>query len=253
MNLKEWQSWYDRIIKTFGYDAKRDQYATEVLSRLLENTSITRFQLKWKIYGKPTLVFGAGPSLEEDIKHLLASGLLDKFVLIAADGATTALLEIAKTVPDIVVTDLDGRINDLFRANVAGSTMVVHGHGDNINLLQKYVPKYRDKIGTTQTMPRPNVYNFGGFTDGDRAVFLASEMEAKAIVLAGMDFGQSIGKYSKQKIKSLEVKKLKLNMGKELLEWLSTKTRIPLYNITTHGENITGFNNIIVDDILKLV
>jgi uncharacterized Rossmann fold enzyme len=253
MNLKEWQPWYDKIIETFGYDAEKDQYAAEVLSGLLEGIAVTRFQLKWKIYSKPTLVFGAGPSLEEDIKKLLTKRALDKFVLIAADGATTALLKIANTVPDIIVTDLDGRSYDLFRANIAGATMVVHGHGDNIKLLQKFVPKFRKKIGTTQTIPRPNVYNFGGFTDGDRAIFLSSEMEAKIIVLAGMDFGQSIGKYSKRKVKSLEVKKLKLKIGKELLEWLSTKIHIPLYNITSHGEKITGFDNIAIEDVLKLV
>lgn len=32
------------------------------------------------------------------------------------------------------------------------------------------------------------VYNFGGFTDGDRAVFLAEALGASLIVVAGMDF-----------------------------------------------------------------
>lgn len=43
-------------------------------------------------------------------------------------------------------------------------------------------------VGSTQTVPLANVHNFGGFTDGDRCVFLAQEMGASAIVLIGFDF-----------------------------------------------------------------
>ena len=42
-------------------------------------------------------------------------------------------------------------------------------------------------------MPVKNVYNFGGFTDGDRSVFWAEEFGAKEIILIGMDFGIHIG------------------------------------------------------------
>ena len=253
MDLKEWWPWYDKIIKTFGYDPSQDQYATDLLSKLLDCIAVPLSQLKILIAGKPVLVFGAGPSLEENIRQLLEYSALDNFVLISADGATSALLEIAKKAPEIVVTDLDGRIGDLFKANAAGALMAVHGHGNNIPLLKRYVPKLGEIVGTTQAEPRPNVYNFGGFTDGDRAVFLSIEMGARIVVLAGMDFGQEIGRYSKRKVRSLEVKRLKLKIGRELLEWLSGMTATPLYNLSTHGEKIVGVNNIASEEIFTVI
>ncbi|MGQ0534622.1 MAG: hypothetical protein ACT4PT_00940, partial [Methanobacteriota archaeon] len=43
-------------------------------------------------------------------------------------------------------------------------------------------------LGTCQVMPFGRLANFGGFTDGDRACFLAEEMGAKEVLLAGFDF-----------------------------------------------------------------
>ena len=53
------------------------------------------------------------------------------------------------------------------------------------------VKKIKNCIGTTQTNPFNKIQNFGGFTDGDRGVFLASHFDAKKIILFGMDFGKS--------------------------------------------------------------
>src|SRR5215218_6976206 len=92
-----------------------------------------------------------------------------KFVKIAADGAVQFLIE-NKVRPDIVVTDLDGNPAFLQKAEKMGATMVVHAHGDNTGMLKKLVPKFKKLVGTTQVMPVENVYNFGGFTDGDRCV-----------------------------------------------------------------------------------
>ena len=133
--------------------------------------------------------------------------------------------------------------------------MVIHAHGDNIEKLKKYVPEFSRAIGSTQAQPRSNVHNFLGFTDGDRAVFLAAGMGAKLIALAGMDFGCTVGKYSKKQVASIEVKRKKLKFGKELLEWLATEMaeKIKLYNITFNGENIEGFRNIKTSDLQKIV
>jgi 2-amino-4-hydroxy-6-hydroxymethyldihydropteridine diphosphokinase len=64
----------------------------------------------------------------------------------------------------------------------------VHAHGDNQDLLREYVPKLRNVIGTTQTRPPHGLYNFGGFTDGDRCVFFARYLRASEIKLIGFDF-----------------------------------------------------------------
>jgi uncharacterized Rossmann fold enzyme len=253
ISLKEWWPWYNKITNAFGYDRSKDQFAADVLCRLIYGRAVDLQQLRAKLSGRPILVFGAGPSLEEDLHQIAKENLLKKCAIVSADGATTALLKLARVIPDVVVTDLDGKINDLLRAESLGCVMVVHGHGDNIDRLRKYVPKLKNVIGTTQVKPRPNVYNFGGFTDGDRAVFLAVFMGAKLVALAGMDLGQVVGKYSKKRARSVEVKILKLKICKELLEWLAFRVNVPLYNVTRYGEDIKGFVNITCSELARIV
>ncbi len=253
ITLEAWWPWYNKIRNIFGYDRSRDQYAADVLSKLLSHKAIDLTELSVLLSSRPILVFGAGPSLEENLRQVAGKNLLKKCIIMSADGATTALLKTAKVVPNVVVTDLDGNIHDLLQANKLGSIMVIHGHGDNINQLKKYALKFKKAIGTTQVEPRPGVYNFGGFTDGDRAVFLAVAMRAKLIALAGMDLGQVVGKYSKKEIPSVEVKISKLRICKELLEWLASRNDLQFYNVTGHGEDIKGFINITSSELAKIV
>jgi hypothetical protein len=252
INLTEWWPWYNKIITTFGYDRSKDQLAANILSRLIAHKASSLQQLKTLLSDKPVLVFGAGPSLEEDVKQAAKENLLKRWPVISADGATTALLKLARVAPKVVVTDLDGDVNDLLRADDLGSMLVVHGHGDNINRLQTYVPHLRHVIGTIQVEPRPNVYNFGGFTDGDRAVFLAVAMKAKLVALAGMDLGSVIGKYSKKQVESVDVKIAKLKICKELLEWLASRVKMHFYNITANGEDIKGFVRLSADKLARI-
>jgi len=124
------------------------------------------------------------------------------FVVIAADGATSVLLRNA-IIPDIVCTDLDGTIPDIITANRLGSILVVHAHGDNIPMLKKVLPALTENVlCTTQSKPFHNVYNFGGFTDGDRCVFLAKECGAQSIELIGFDFeDEQVTARKKKKLK----------------------------------------------------
>jgi len=162
------------------------------------------------IKNRELIVFGAGPSLEKSIvKH---KNLFTDKIKISADGATTALLK-NSILPDIIVTDLDGRIVDQIKANAEGSIIVVHAHGDNLDKIKSYVPSFKGPIaGTTQTNPKnySKLNNFGGFTDGDRAVYLADHFHAKKIYLMGFDFNKKIGEYSfaGKKDKNLKLKKL---------------------------------------------
>jgi hypothetical protein len=191
------------------------------------------------------VVLGAGPSLKLDLERLREAGLHRSSFLVSADGATTALLEAGFT-PSLVVTDLDGRLEDIAEAGRHGALLTVHGHGDNIPALKSWVPRIEGLIlGTTQVKPEGEVYNFGGFTDGDRGVFLAEEMGAREIILAGMDLGERVGRFSKPSLASdvpaSLVKRLKLRIAKELLEWLSTWAEAELWNFTSGGEDIRGF------------
>jgi len=255
LELNDWWPWYQRIIRKFGYDQAKDQYAADLLSTLLAGKTAELSELTKKVANRPVLVFGAGPSLEENLRQVMREGVLRRFVTIVADGATSALLHVACAVPDVIVTDLDGIVGDIVSAQQQGSMIVIHAHGDNIEQLKKFVPEFSAAVGSTQVAPRPNVYNFLGFTDGDRAAFLAAVMGAKTIVLAGMDFGSTVGKYSKQQVKSLAVKREKLRISRELLEWLASQVggNIKLYNMTASSEEIKGFINIEPEDLKKLV
>jgi uncharacterized Rossmann fold enzyme len=122
--------------------------------------------------------------------------------------------------PDIIVTDLDGNVTDQIKANLHGSVVIIHAHGDNIDKIRKYIPEFKEKlVGTTQTDPTPfeNLHNFGGFTDGDRAVILADHFHAKKITLIGFDFGDKIGQYSFAEKKDIELKFRKLSWCRILI------------------------------------
>lgn len=216
MEYTEWGGLYKEILRDFGFSEESDIRAAEILDELLKPLDI--IALRKKIKGRRANIYGAGPSLEK----------LKKFprgASIAADGATSFLLE-QNVVPDIIVTDLDGRIEDLLRANRKGSIVVIHAHGDNVSELKKYVKKFRNCVGTAQCAPFGKLYNFGGFTDGDRAVFLAEHFKAKKIVLYGMDFHGEIGKYSFSK--DSEVKRKKLRWAGKLINYLRRKSEVEI-------------------------
>ncbi len=235
MKFVDWFPYYQGIRAEFGYSTEKDQEAANMLSGMIKRKALDAKVLQKKLAGKDVFVIGAGPSLDEKIALIKKN---KSFVKIAADGTVQALLE-NKIRPDIVVTDLDGSPAALQKAEKMGAIMVVHAHGDNTEALRKLVPKFKKLVGTTQVMPVQNVYNFGGFTDGDRCVFLAEEFGAKSIVLVGMDFGNVIGRYSKEEVKDPELKKRKMQSGKHLLEMLAKHSRSKLYD--TAKKPIKGF------------
>ena len=237
MKFADWFPYYQGIRAEFGYSTEMDQEAARTLSEMAKKKTLEAKVLQKKIKGKNVIVIGAGSSIEDPstLKYLKKNKTVVK---IAADGAVQFLIE-NKIRPDIVVTDLDGNPAFLQKAEKMGAIMVVHAHGDNTDTLRKIVPKFKKLIATTQVMPLENVYNFGGFTDGDRCVFLAEEFGAKKIVLVGMDFGDSIGKYSKEKVKDPQLKKQKMQAGKRLLEMLAKQSRSQLAD--TAKKPVKGF------------
>jgi uncharacterized Rossmann fold enzyme len=218
-----------------GYSTEEDQKAAYILSNLIKRKFLDSKILDKKIRGKQVLAIGAGPNLD------LYTSFIKKnrsFVKIVADGAVKFLIE-NNIKPDIVVTDLDGDLRFLVKAEKLGAIMVIHAHSDNVDLIRKYISKFRKIIGTTQVMPVEHVYNFGGFTDGDRCVFLAEEFGAKDIVLVGMLFDDNIGSYSKAKINNVKVKREKLQIAKKLLQVLAKNSKSNLFDISK--KPIIGF------------
>jgi 2-amino-4-hydroxy-6-hydroxymethyldihydropteridine diphosphokinase len=242
MKFIDWFPYYQSIRLQFGYSTQKDQEAANILSRMIKRKALDTNVLQKKIAGNPVMVIGSGPGLEKNIKFIKRN---TKFVKIVANGAAQALIE-RNIKPNIVVTDLDGNPSFLQKAEKMGSTMVVHAHGDNINRLKKLVPKFKHLIGSTQVMPVQNVYNFGGFTDGDRCVFLAEEFGAREIVLVGMELGDRVGRYSKEAIVDIELKKKKMKAGKRLLEMLAKQSRSQLFD--TSKRPIKGFTHFLIND-----
>ena len=207
MTIVDWESKYREILKDFGYSRKKDNQSCKLLNSLLQKKTQST-GIRDLIENKPVFIIGAGPSLPSCISILKKYKKIPKIV---ADGATKALIEKGLK-PDIVVTDLDGDIISLKKAGGTNAIMVVHANGDNSDKIH-LIKNFKNCIGTTQTKPIGKVNNFGGFTDGDRCVFLADHFNAKKIILLGMDFGTRIGRYSKSKVENRTTKIAKLHCG----------------------------------------
>ena len=233
--ISGWKKRYFSILKELNYSEKKDKESAAILDSILKKID-TIEKVREIIQGKTVFVIGSGPSLSSAIPKLKK---LKKSIKIAADSSLKPLIDNG-IIPDIIVTDLDGNEDAIKKISKTKSIFVIHAHGDNIEKLQM-VKKMKNCIGTTQTNPFNKIQNFGGFTDGDRGVFLASHFDAKKIILFGMDFGNQIGKFSNTKRSDREIKLKKLEIGKDLLIWLSTITKSELF---TTSKPIDGFKKI---------
>lgn len=240
MRLGGWDRKYGEILRDFSFSRKADADAARLLNSLLP-TKTPLLGLQRKIKGRTVFVIGAGPSLSRSIGKIRRYKGTTKIV---ADGATRALIE-RGILPDIVVTDLDGNIGSLRKASKMGAIMVVHSHGDNTGLLPAAL-LFRNCIGTTEGRPFGKIRNFGGFTDGDRCVFLARYFGAKNIVMFGMDFGGKVGRYSKEGRYDRRIKVAKLARARLLLEWLASRDGAGLY---TTSVPLKGFEKIRYSDL----
>ena len=238
-----WKKKYLEILKEFNYSEKKDLESARRLNLLLKEFPIKKLQQI--IEDKSVFVIGAGPSLSSS---LITLKKFKDVPTIVADGAVTALIQ-QNIIPDVVVTDLDGDLKSLKKIGKKNVIFVVHAHGDNIERLDN-ISHFKKCIGSTQTKPFGKIFNFGGFTDGDRSVFLADYFNAKKIILLGMDFGTTIGKYSKISVPNKKLKIRKLRRGKKLLEWLAAKNSSKYY---TNSKTIKGFKKISDKDIQKVL
>ena len=237
MEFGLWEKYYTEILDDFGFSRENDEKSAKLLDEILSTEGcLTLDELSEIVaFSDKYIVFGAGPSLKEHIKFLKDNYDLKDYVLVAADGATTALIE-EKIVPDIIATDLDGNLDDILLANVRGANAVIHAHGDNIDKIVKMTPFFTNVLGTTQSQPVGNVYNFGGFTDGDRALFLAVALGAREITLAGMDFGEIVTRYSRPNIEGEtaeadDFKKKKLRYAEKFTKWIEENEDVRIINL----------------------
>ncbi len=208
MKWEKWKPLYEKILKEFGYDESRDREAAIIAAEISKNLNkIDLEDLRKILQFKPVTICGAALQ-NVDVART-------KGIVMAADEAASILLAHEK-IPDIVVTDLDGNINDLIEANKRGSVAIIHAHGDNIDRLKKWLSKFEGEIMiTTQSEPFEGVYNFGGFTDGDRAYCIARHFHACRIFLLGFDFENVVEKEGK----NTAIKARKLKWAERIIKW----------------------------------
>ena len=122
MDINEWEVWYKEILETLGFSREGDEKTADLLDSILDKKGCLTIDeffdeiMDKKGYTEKFIVFGAGPSLKKHINFVKENYDLSKYLLVSADGATTAMLE-EDLVPDIVATDLDGKMSDLLTAN----------------------------------------------------------------------------------------------------------------------------------------
>jgi uncharacterized Rossmann fold enzyme len=231
MKWVDWYPHYLHIVQRLDLDSDADRVSTDLLSSMLEPVDPRPLlkRLSDCISGKSVVVCGAGPSLKQHMKTLMKNDDFAEYVIVVADGATSIILELGLRC-DVIVTDLDGDIDHLIEARNKGALLIVHAHGDNIERVRLTVPLLGDILGSTQVEPTDRAFLWGGFTDGDRACHIVSEYSPKRVILAGMDFGTIVGKWSKPGHETHfladERKKIKLEIAEELISGLLRRTGI---------------------------
>ncbi|WP_332450770.1 6-hydroxymethylpterin diphosphokinase MptE-like protein [Methanoculleus sp.] len=178
MRFADWEPHYTAILEYFGFEREADEAAARQLGVLADRDDVGL--LEALIRDRVVTVCGNAPCLAEELDQVEGT-------VLAADAAAEVLVS-REIRPDAVFTDLDGATDLFIDLSRQGTVMVVHAHGDNIPLLRHWVPLLPGPlVATTQAAPLPSVHNFGGFTDGDRAVFAANELGAAQIRIIGFD------------------------------------------------------------------
>ena len=134
-------------------------------------------------------------------------------IVIAADGSVGGVVGLVNIA--CVVTDFDGNPH-LDKVAKEGVTFVAHAHGDNRNRWRESLDKWSrletppNLILTHQvTESIDGMHNFGGFTDGDRAVCLAINLGVPIMKISLLGFSTTeIGEWSGQTNPERKMEKL---------------------------------------------
>ncbi|MBC9987557.1 DUF115 domain-containing protein [Haloferax sp. AS1] len=208
MDFTTWEPVYGRILDDFGFDRTGDERARDALADLVK--PFDRDRLDW--VGATVAVCGAAPTLDAELDRLDDP---DVDVVVAASTAADAVRDAGFDL-DLMVTDLDKNPETAVELTESGVPVAAHAHGDNLPAVREWVPQFDADhvLGTTQAAPVGPVVNWGGFTDGDRAVFIADELGAKRLVFAGWDFDDPT-------VDAMKAQKLR--WAERLLRWLERR------------------------------
>ncbi|SDY27901.1 6-hydroxymethylpterin diphosphokinase MptE-like protein [Halobellus clavatus] len=180
MRFEAWEPIYESILAAFGYPRDGDERARDAIAQYATPFDLDRLDCA----GSTVAIVGAAPSLEAEIDRVA-----DADLIFAASTAGDVVREAGYDL-DLLVTDLDKNPETAVTLSQEGTPVAAHAHGDNLALVEEWTPRCDQAhvLATTQAEPIPTVYNFGGFTDGDRAAFLADEFGAAALRFVGWDF-----------------------------------------------------------------
>ncbi len=209
MQFEAWEPVYEAILADFGYSRSADRRARDRLAAILRDRE-TFAPPDLSVSGQCVAVAGAGPTLESDVD------LARRADAVFAASTAADRLEACGVRVDCMVTDLDKNPGTVRELADSGTPVAVHAHGDNVPAIDREVPGLHSPsvIPTTQAAPAGPVRNFGGFTDGDRAAFLADAVGAGRLLFPGWSFDD--GSVDDEKAH-------KLAWAERLLRWLERR------------------------------
>lgn len=201
------QRHYELAQRTLDLDPARDKHAAKRLARLLQAAEVIDPEtLRDTFQNKTVTILGPVPGGAESIDPA------EPFI---AAGSSVRQALSAGIQPPLIVSDLDGSDMAHKMFSRVDTATAVHAHGDNIHLLENLLPQLEGPLfGTTQTPPpdrtRIPIHRYGGFTDGDRACFIAQHLGADRLRLVGWNLDEPITGDPK--------KATKLDLAERLLE-----------------------------------
>jgi len=207
VNFNAFEPVYESILADFGFERAADERARDAAAALSTPFPLDRFE-DWD--GKTVAVAGAAPCLADEVAAARAAD-----VVVAASTAVDVLRDRGVAV-DCMVTDLDKNPDTAAELTRDGTPVAAHAHGDNVPAVREWLPRFDAEwtLATTQAAPVGPVRNTGGFTDGDRAAFLADHVGADRLVFPGWDFDDPDVNPMKAR---------KLTWAARLLRWLERR------------------------------
>ncbi|WP_336135936.1 6-hydroxymethylpterin diphosphokinase MptE-like protein [Natronomonas amylolytica] len=208
MRYAEWRPAYEAICSDFGFDPAADERARDSLAELVDGErplAVDDVDLSGTV-----AVCGGAASLAGDLDAVRRADSV-----VAASIAADVLRDAGIAV-DCMVTDLDKNPETAEALTEAGTPVAAHAHGDNLDAVREWIPAFdaSSVLPTTQAEPLGPVVNPGGFTDGDRAAFLADACGAERLVFPGWEFDDPTVDRTKAR---------KLLWAERLLRWLELR------------------------------
>ncbi len=199
LEFEDWKPLYEEIVSDFGYSKESDRRAADLLLNLRGTDDLSPLK---DMEGREVEIGGPFYSRTEIDFRIAAGAALRQMIDKGVE-------------PDLIVTDLDGDTRLQIEMNRRGIPVVIHAHGDNIELIKTWSERFDGMVIATCQCEPPGegIHNFGGFTDGDRAAFLADHFDAENVVLNGWDFENPYGGNG-------EIKEKKLRWAEKLLKRL---------------------------------